>query len=208
MLVNREGQTFPLRTFRTRHNRQWVDVTTDQIFKGKTVVVFVLPGAFSASGVSTRVAPKNQPSPGFRRYEIGRYGVDEVICISTSDAFAISEQRKVREAFGAPRPPASHFEPSVDMGVLAPASDLGFGDLARHYSVLVRDGVIEKVFAASGTPGDTFEVSDADLMLTYLSTSVVKRPDLAILSRNGHPPGVNPKAVLRDTGVRFQEQAL
>ena len=37
MLVNREGQTFPPRTFRTRHNRQWVDVTTDQIFKGKTI---------------------------------------------------------------------------------------------------------------------------------------------------------------------------
>ena len=47
MLENREGQRVPNVTFKTRQGDQWVDVTTDQIFKGKKVVLFAVPGAFT-----------------------------------------------------------------------------------------------------------------------------------------------------------------
>ncbi|MFO7808947.1 MAG: glutathione peroxidase, partial [Guyparkeria sp.] len=47
MLENREGQKVPNVTFRTRQNHDWVNMTSDEIFKGKTVAVFSLPGAFT-----------------------------------------------------------------------------------------------------------------------------------------------------------------
>ena len=47
MLPNSEGKRIPPVTFRTRRDGQWVDVTTDQLFKGRTVIVFALPGAYT-----------------------------------------------------------------------------------------------------------------------------------------------------------------
>jgi peroxiredoxin len=48
MFANREGQKVPNVTFRTRKNNDWVKITTDDLFAGKTVVVFSLPGAFTS----------------------------------------------------------------------------------------------------------------------------------------------------------------
>ena len=208
MLENREGQIFPFWTFRTRHNRQWVDLTADRIFEGKTVIVFVLPGAFGASHVSTRIRSNNQLSPSFRRYRMGRYRVDEVVCISASDAFVMSEPCKVREAFKMSRPLDGKIEFSGNMGVLVAANDLGFGDLSRRYSVLVENGVIEKMFEAPGAPGDPFEVLDADPILGHLAPIVVKQRNVATLSRDQHASSANARTVLRDTSVRFQKRAF
>ncbi|MEJ2392945.1 MAG: redoxin family protein, partial [Gammaproteobacteria bacterium] len=75
MLENREGQQVPQVTFRTRRNHEWVDVSTDDVFKGKTVVVFSLPGAFTPTCSSTHVPRYNQLTPVLKQH-----GVDEVIC--------------------------------------------------------------------------------------------------------------------------------
>jgi peroxiredoxin len=53
MLENREGHKIPDVTFRTRRDHEWVDVSSDDVFKGKTVVVFALPGAFTPTCSST-----------------------------------------------------------------------------------------------------------------------------------------------------------
>jgi len=47
MLPNREGQRVPDVTFPVRQNNQWVNITSEELFKGKTVVLFALPGAFT-----------------------------------------------------------------------------------------------------------------------------------------------------------------
>ena len=46
MLADKSGQTVPAVTFKTRANDQWLDITTDQLFANKTVVVFSLPGEY------------------------------------------------------------------------------------------------------------------------------------------------------------------
>ncbi len=76
------------------------------------------------------------------------------------------------------------------------------------HSVLVKNGVIEKIFVAPGVPGDSFKVSDADPILAYLAPRVSERPDEAKLSHDGHLCSANVKAVFHDTGVRFQERAV
>jgi peroxiredoxin len=68
--------------------------TSDEIFKGKTVVVFSLPGAFTPTCSSTHVPRYNQLVPAFRQH-----GVDDVVCISVNDAFVMNEWRSEQKAF-------------------------------------------------------------------------------------------------------------
>lgn len=60
MQENREGQKVPQVTFRTRRDHEWVDVTTDEVFKDRTVVVFSLPGAFTPTCSSTHLPRYNE----------------------------------------------------------------------------------------------------------------------------------------------------
>ena len=89
MLPNREGQRVPQVTFRTRRDSQWVDVTTDQIFAGRTVVVFALPGAYTPTCSTTHLPRYNELAPTF-----SKLGVDEIVCLSVNDGFVMSETSK------------------------------------------------------------------------------------------------------------------
>lgn len=60
MFKNLEGQRIPNVTFRTREDHEWVDVTSDDVFAGKSVVVFSLPGAFTPTCSSSHVPRYNQ----------------------------------------------------------------------------------------------------------------------------------------------------
>src|SRR5688572_27947188 len=89
----KEGQKVPQVTFRTRTDRDWKNVTSDEIFKGRTVVVFSLPGAFTPTCSSTHLPRYNELAPAFFAN-----GVDAVVCISVNDAFVMSEWARDQEA--------------------------------------------------------------------------------------------------------------
>jgi peroxiredoxin len=63
---NHEGKRVPNVTFRVRENNEWKNVTTDDLFKGKTVVVFSLPGAFTPTCSSTHLPRYNELAPAFK----------------------------------------------------------------------------------------------------------------------------------------------
>ena len=86
MFENKEGQPVPNVTFRTRQNNAWVDVTTDDVFKGKTVIVFSLPGAFTPTCSSTHVPRYNQLADTFKQH-----GVDEIVWRSAQCHFCGSD---------------------------------------------------------------------------------------------------------------------
>ena len=67
-------------------------LTTDDIFKGKTVVVFSLPGAFTPTCSSTHVPRYNELAPAFFAN-----GVDRIVCISVNDAFVMNEWARTQE---------------------------------------------------------------------------------------------------------------
>ena len=163
MFQNREGQKVPQVTFRTRRDHEWVDVNSDDLFKGRTVVVFALPGAFTPTCSSTHVPRYNQLAPAFKQH-----GVDEVVCISVNDAFVMDEWRIEQRATNVTFMPDGNGDFSRAMGMLVAKNDLGFGDRSWRYSMLVKDGVIEKMFIEPEEPGDRFEVSDSDTMLAYI----------------------------------------
>jgi len=203
MFENREGSKVPQVTFHTRRNHEWIDVKTDEVFKDRTVVVFALPGAFTPTCSSTHVPRYNQLAPAFRQH-----GVDEVICISVNDAFVMNEWRDEQKAFNVTFLPDGNGDFSRGMGMLVPKSDLGFGERSWRYSMLVRDGVIEKMFIEPDVPGDPFEVSDADTMLAHVAPHAAKPLSVTVFSREGCPYCVRAKGLLHDAGIRFEELVL
>ena len=203
MFDNREGKTVPQVTFHTRRDHDWVDVTTDEIFKGKTVVVFSLPGAFTPTCSSTHVPRYNQLTPTLKQH-----GVDEVICVSVNDAFVMNEWKSEQNADNVTFLPDGNGDFTQGMGMLVGKNDLGFGDRSWRYSMLVKDGVIEKMFIEPDVPGDPFEVSDADTMLDYIAPNAAKPLDVTVFSRDGCPYCVRAQGMLHDAGIQFEELIL
>ena len=203
MLANREGQKVPQASFRTRENGDWKSLTTDELFKGKTVAVFSLPGAFTPTCSSTHVPRYNELAPAFFAN-----GVDRIVCISVNDAFVMEEWARTQECNHLTMVPDGNGEFTDRMGMLVDKTDLGFGKRSWRYSMLVKDGVIDKMFIEPQKPGDPFEVSDADTMLHYINPKAKKPDQVAILTREGCGFCAKAKALLKERGYTYSEVNL
>jgi glutaredoxin-like protein len=203
MFENRQGQRIPNTTFRLRHGHEWVNLTSEELFRGKTVVVFSLPGAFTPTCSSSHVPRYNQLAPRFRAH-----GVDEIVCISVNDAFVMNEWQKSQKADEIRFIPDGNGSFTEGMDMLVDKEDLGFGKRSWRYSMLVKDGTIEKMFVEPEIPGDPFEVSDADTMLAYIAPGIAKPLSVTVMSRDGCPFCVRAKEALRNAGIDFEELVL
>ncbi len=202
-MQNREGQKVPSVVFRTRENGDWKDIHSDDIFKGRTVVLFALPGAFTPTCSSTHLPRYNELAPVFREN-----GVDEIVCLSVNDAFVMEAWKEDQEAENVTLIPDGNGEFTEGMGMLVDKSDLGFGRRSWRYSMLVRDGVIEKMFIEPDLPGDPFEVSDADTMLEYINPRARKPRPVSLITKPGCPFCARAKALLREHGMPYEEIVL
>jgi len=203
MLQSKEGQRVPNVTFRVRENNEWKNVTTDDLFKGKTVVVFSLPGAFTPTCSSTHLPRYNELAPAFFAN-----GVDSILCISVNDSFVMNEWAKEQASEHITLVPDGNGEFSEKIGMLVDKSDLGFGKRSWRYSMLVKDGVIQKQFIEPEKPGDPFEVSDADTMLNYINPRAKKPDQVAIFTREGCGFCAKAKTLLTELGFNYAEIAL
>ncbi|MEE6159908.1 peroxiredoxin [Cylindrospermopsis raciborskii G7] len=171
-------QTVPDVVFKTRVRDEliggpnpfrWQDRTTQQLFAGKRVVVFSLPGAFTPT-CSTSHLPRYEELYD----EFKSLGVDEVVCVSVNDAFVMYQWGKQQGAQKVFLLPDGNGEFTRKMGMLVDKSNLGFGMRSWRYSMVVNNCQIEKIFVEPGyednCPTDPFEVSDADTMLKYLQS--------------------------------------
>ncbi len=203
MLTDKTGQAVPQVTFRTRQGEEWVDVTTDELFKGKTVVVFSLPGAFTPTCSSTHLPRYNELAP-----VLFENGVDDIICLSVNDTFVMNAWLKDQEAEQIRVIPDGNGEFTDGMGMLVDKQDLGFGKRSWRYSMLVKDGIIEKMFIEPNKPGDPFEVSDADTMLAHINPQAAKPSSITLFSKPGCPFCAKAKQMLLDQGMRYEEVVL
>ncbi len=146
---------------------EWKDLTSAEIFKGKRVVLFALPGAFTPTCSTSHL-------PRFEKLydEFRSHGVDQVVCLSVNDAFVMYQWGLSQNAKNVFLLPDGSGEFSRKMGMLVDKSNLGFGMRSWRYSMLVEDGEIVKMFIEDGysdnCPTDPFAVSDADTMLGFL----------------------------------------
>ena len=197
---NREGQRVPQVTFKTREGSQWKDVSTNDLFQGKTVVVFALPGAYTPTCSSSHVPRYNELGPVFQAN-----GVDQVLCISVNDAFVMDAWAKDQNAENVRFISDGNGDFAAGMGMLVDKSDIGFGKRSWRYSMLVKDGVIEKMFIEPDKPGDPFEVSDADTMLHYINPQAKEPEFVTIFTRDGCPHCIRAKAMLKERDIAFEE---
>jgi glutaredoxin-like protein len=202
-MSNMEGKRVPEATFRTRVDHEWVNVTSKEIFDGKTVIVFSLPGAFTPTCSSSHVPRYNQLAPIFKKH-----GVDEIVCISVNDAFVMNEWKEAQKANRITFIPDGNGEFTEGMGLLVDKNDLGFGKRSWRYSMLVKDGVVEKMFVEPEVPGDPFQNSDADTMLEYIAPKADKPMDVTVFSRKGCVYCAKAKGLLHDAGIDFEELVL
>jgi len=171
-----EGDRVPDVIFKTRvrdekvegeNPYRWQDRTTADIFAGKKIILFSLPGAFTPTCSSVH-------APGYEAFyeDFKKLGVDEVICLSVNDAFVMFKWVKDLKVEKISMLPDGNGDFTEKMGMLVKKTDLGFGDRSWRYSMFVKDGTIHKLFVEPGfmddCPTDPFEVSDAQTMMNYL----------------------------------------
>ncbi|UTW48976.1 glutathione peroxidase [Bacterioplanoides sp. SCSIO 12839] len=197
---NKEGQNVPSVSWPTRSGDDWVTVTSDEIFKGRTVAVFSLPGAFTPTCSSTHLPRYNELAKVF-----ADNGVDEIICISVNDTFVMNAWAADQECENIRMIPDGNGEFTEGMGLLVDKAELGFGKRSWRYSMLVKDGVVDKMFIEPQKPGDPFEVSDADTMLEYINPSAQKPQSIAVFSKPGCPFCKKAKEDLKNAGLEFEE---
>src|SRR5674476_331459 len=182
MLKSREGQKVPNVTFPIRVDGEWQKVNSDALFKGKTVVLFALPGAFTPTCSSTHLPRYNELAGVFKAN-----GIDSIICLSVNDPFVMETWKEEQNAQNIVFLPDGNGEFSQAMGLLVDKSEIGLGKRSWRYSMLVKDGLIKKMFIEPEEPGDPFKVSDADTMLNYINPKATLPPRVTFFSKPGCP---------------------
>lgn len=202
-LKDMTGQKVPNVTFHTRQGDAWVDVTSAELFDNKTVVLFSLPGAFTPTCSSTHLPRYNELACEFKAL-----GVDDIVCVSVNDTFVMNAWKADQESENITVIPDGNGEFTEGMGMLVGKEAIGFGKRSWRYSMLVKNGVVEKMFIEPEEPGDPFKVSDADTMIKYLNPSWSAKPSVSIITKPGCPFCTKAKALLKEKGYTFEEIVL
>lgn len=195
-----EGKPVPQVTFKARVDGQWRDVHTDELFKGKTVIVFSLPGAYTPTCSSSHLPRYHELAPVFHEN-----GVDDIVCMAVNDAFVMNEWQQGQDAANITFMPDGNGDFSEGMGLLVDKRDLGFGMRSWRYSMLVRDGMIEKMFIEPEKEGDPFEVSDAETMLHYINPQARVPEPVVVFAKPGCPHCARAKAALDEHALSYTE---
>ena len=155
------GDKIPSVKLKTMKDGKMSDITTDEIFRGKKVVLFAVPGAFTPTC-------SMQHLPGFveKAGEIRAKGVDTIACISVNDAFVMGAWGKDKGADGKVLMLADgNGEFAKAVGLDFDGSGIGFGLRSQRYAIVAQDGVV-KVLAVEEPM--KFQVSSADAILAKL----------------------------------------
>ena len=151
----------------------WKDITTNDLFAGKRVVVFSLPGAFTPT-----CSEKQLPGYEADHYKFKELGIDEVYCLSVNDSFVMNAWFKHLNISRVKPIPDGSGEFTYAMGMSVNKANLGFGFRSWRYAMVVNDGEIEEIFEEPGKvencPIDPYEVSDPDTVLQYLKSYAAK----------------------------------
>jgi peroxiredoxin len=149
---------------------EWKELTSNDVFSGRNIVLFAVPGAFTPACSETHLPGFDAAYDDFRAL-----GVDEVICLSVNDAFVMFQWAKASGANKVFMLPDGNGDFSRKMGMLVERKTTGMGMRSWRYSMHVIDGKIRKVFSEDGygdnPAGVPVAVSDAGTMLDYLKSS-------------------------------------
>ncbi|MBE3638462.1 peroxiredoxin [Mangrovicoccus algicola] len=170
------GLPLPKVTFRTRVRDEavggpnpfrWQDMTTDDYFAGKRVILFSLPGAFTPTCSTYQL-------PGFENNfaKFQELGIDEIYCMSVNDSFVMNKWKEAQGIENVKVIPDGSGEFTRRMGMLVNKDNLGFGARSWRYAAVVKDGVVEAWFEEPGLCDnhgeDPYGESSPETLLAYL----------------------------------------
>ena len=164
------GFRVPDITFHTRQNSEWVDVTTNDLFDGKRVVLFALPGAFTPTCSTYQL-------PGYEeKYEeFKELGIDEVYCLSVNDSFVMNAWFESLGIEKVKPIPDGNGEFSKTIDSLVEKNNLGFGLRSWRYAAVINDGEVEMIFGEEGkrdnADDDPYTASSPSAVLLWLKTN-------------------------------------
>jgi peroxiredoxin len=137
------------------------DVTVGDLFKGKKVVLFAVPGAFTPT-----CSMKHLPGFVEQAKAIRAKGVDEIVCLSVNDAFVMGAWGDAQGAKGKVRMVADgNGEFTRAVGLEMDGSGFGLGKRSQRYAMIVKDGTVEHVLVE---PGPGLNASSAEAVLQKL----------------------------------------
>ena len=147
----------------------WKNVTTEELFKGKRIVMFSLPGAFTPTCSSEEL-----PSYDRMYNEFKDMGIDDVYCVSVNDAFVMNAWSRDLEIKHVKMIPDGCGTFTSNMGMLVAKPKQGFGMRSWRYAAVVNDGVVEKMFEEPGfnnfsDDDDPYVVSKPEIIKNYLN---------------------------------------
>ncbi len=196
-----EGSQVPSCVFKSKKRSiVLLDISTDKIFKGKKVVFFALPGAFTPTCTIEQLPRYEQLARLFKQN-----GIDEVVCLAVNDPFImdklgedmhINEVRMVADG-------NAEFTKAMGMDINLGAAGLGIR--SRRYSMYVEDGVIKKLFVEDDANPTGLSVSDADTMYKYLFPGKPAVPNIALIIQPGCPDCAKMKLMLEEAGLPYEQ---
>lgn len=173
-------------------------VSATELFRGRRVILFALPGAFTPTCSSAHL-------PGYvaRADDFKRAGID-VICLAVNDPYVMDAWQGSEHAGAITFIADAEGEFTRQMGMLVDKREAGLGMRSWRYSMLVNDGRIEKMFIEPQVTGDPFEVSDAETMLNHLQPTQTGLGSILMLARHGCPHCRRAKQMLNERGLAFE----
>ena len=125
--------------------------------------------------------------------------------MSVNDTFVMNAWAEAQDADNISFIPDGNGQFTDAMGMLVDKADIGFGKRSWRYAMLVKNGVIEKMFIEPDLPGDPFEVSDADTMLKHINPAACQVSAITVFSKPTCPYCKKAKALLTEKGLTFEE---
>jgi peroxiredoxin/glutaredoxin len=196
---SRAGSQVPSVELAEISNDQVIRLQSSDLFKGRRVIVFALPGAFTPTCSTAHV-------PGYvaRSKDFGAAGIDDVLCLAVNDPFVMEAWQRAEKAQGVRFVADPFGEFTQAMGMAVDHRDAFLGTRSWRYSMLVDDGKIEQMFIEPDKPGDPFEVSDADTMWKYLRPNDKSRGAAFMLARHGCQHCARAKRLLEEHGIPYE----
>ncbi len=154
------GEKIPKCTLKTMGEKGPVDITTQDIFSGKTVVLFAVPGAFTPGCSLTHL-------PGYvvNADKIKAKGVDTIVCMAVNDAFVMDAWGKAQNAEEILMLADGNGEFTTALGLELDGSGFGLGKRSQRFAMIVKDGTVTHLNVEAG-PG--VDVSSAETMMALL----------------------------------------
>jgi peroxiredoxin len=154
------GDKIPACTLKTMGDAGPRDITTDEIFSGKKVVLFAVPGAFTPGCSVTHL-------PGYvvNADKIKAKGVDSIACMAVNDAFVMDAWGKAQNADEILMLADGNGDFTAALGLELDGRGFGLGNRSQRFAMIVDDGVVTHL---NVEPGAGVDVSAAETIMELL----------------------------------------